>query len=363
MKHELPDGQLSLSEKPVDACSIIGPLSGTRILLVEDNEFNQLVVTKFLEKAGMRVSLAKHGIEALQRLQQAPFDAVLMDLQMPEMDGFEVTRQIRELSGCQDLPIIAMTAADQPGDRKNCLETGMNDYIAKPIKAPALFDILLRWIKPLAPQSGSVSACTLKPESWSALAESFPGFDVGNIMFMLQGDQQQWLYMVTGFAGKFSDEASAIAAELGSGALVAAEKRLHRLKGAAGTLGAKALHQASAKLDLELLNGSFTEATLVNFVETFDNTMKTIATMPSAQSVFPAPVASGKNRADLFTELNELLDKNKIISDALLAQLKLHLTKELQGYYDLLASHILDTDYPKARCVLHALMEISDEQH
>jgi K+-sensing histidine kinase KdpD len=122
-----------------------GKLSG-HVLLVEDNQINQMVAQKMLEKIGIRSTLAADGQEALDMLDQNEFDAVLMDCQMPVMDGFEATRQIRQQGELLGLPIIAMTANVMEGDREKCIEAGMNDYIGKPVVEAELKKILARWI-------------------------------------------------------------------------------------------------------------------------------------------------------------------------------------------------------------------------
>jgi len=122
-----------------------GQLSG-HVLLVEDNPINQMVAQKMLEKIGVESTLAADGQEALNMLEQGEFDVVLMDCQMPVMDGFEATRRIREQSLLSELPVIAMTANVMEGDREKCLEAGMNDYIGKPVIQADLKKTLARWL-------------------------------------------------------------------------------------------------------------------------------------------------------------------------------------------------------------------------
>ena len=128
------------------AVELAAGLEGGRILLVEDNEVNQLVARKIMEKAGLKVSIAENGLRALNMLENESFDLVLMDIQMPEMDGLEATRQIRAQAKFAELPILAMTAHALRGDKELSLEAGMNGHITKPINLPELFGALSTWI-------------------------------------------------------------------------------------------------------------------------------------------------------------------------------------------------------------------------
>jgi CheY-like chemotaxis protein len=121
-------------------------LKDSQILIVEDNRINQYVVKGFLTLAGVKVSLANNGEEALEQIKMHNFNAILMDVHMPVMDGLEATRQIRENQLFKDLPIIALTAGVTPEERKTCLSSGMNDLVSKPVNSNELIAVLCRWI-------------------------------------------------------------------------------------------------------------------------------------------------------------------------------------------------------------------------
>lgn len=148
LKFQCVDQESLVKEKVVPVSM---PLSSSvKILLVEDNPINQMVAQKMLEKVGVKSTLANNGVEALKILAEQVFDLVLMDCQMPEMDGFDATREIRQLNikalNQQPVPIIAMTANVMSGDRDRCLDVGMNDYIAKPVQFDELEALLRKWL-------------------------------------------------------------------------------------------------------------------------------------------------------------------------------------------------------------------------
>ncbi|MFM7786232.1 MAG: response regulator, partial [Gammaproteobacteria bacterium] len=139
---------------PVPAKDDLSLIRGARVLLVEDNEVNQLVTEEMLQQKGFEVDIAGNGLEALERMRTLSdpphYDLVFLDLQMPRMDGYDCAREIRKLPGCERLPLVALTAEAMQGTRERCLEAGMNDYIAKPLRPAEIFACMLRWIKPPA---------------------------------------------------------------------------------------------------------------------------------------------------------------------------------------------------------------------
>ena len=128
-------------------------LRGARLLLVDDNPINREVAESLLQSAGVTVAVACNGQEALEMLERERYDGVLMDCQMPVLDGYEATRRLRRQPQWQDLPVIAMTANAMVGDREKALAAGMNDHIAKPIRVDEMYGTLARWVRPAAPRA------------------------------------------------------------------------------------------------------------------------------------------------------------------------------------------------------------------
>jgi CheY-like chemotaxis protein len=139
-----------------EASEQVAHLKGSLILLVEDNEVNQLVATSILKKAGFVVKVANNGKEAVEMIQREPFELVLMDIQMPEMDGLEATKIIRGIDGYDKIPIVAMTAHAMSGDRELSLKSGMNDHVNKPIDVQELFKAIAKWLPPHQAQPAEV---------------------------------------------------------------------------------------------------------------------------------------------------------------------------------------------------------------
>jgi CheY-like chemotaxis protein len=122
-------------------------LRGTRVLLAEDNRVNQQLILEYLRRVEAKVTVVDNGREAVEQVAEQPFDVILMDLQMPVLDGLDATRQIRKMVDKHDVPIIALTASAMPGDRERCLGVGMNGYVTKPVSKLDLYNNLLQWVK------------------------------------------------------------------------------------------------------------------------------------------------------------------------------------------------------------------------
>ncbi len=242
-------------------------VAGLRVLLVEDNESNQQVAAELLTAAGVEIEIAANGRIALERLDEIAVDAVLMDLQMPEMDGFEATRRLRAETRFKDLPIIAMTAHAMAAERNRCLAVGMNDHVTKPIDPDRLFRALARWAGPgtqdrKAPRdtprqedqdAAADHASTKAPTGETpSLPEKIAGIDMSGARALLRDNDILLRHLLSEFHGKYMDTAQDIADSLADGDVEAAQRNAHTIKGVSGNIRAVAVFEAAKTLEDEL---------------------------------------------------------------------------------------------------------------
>jgi len=225
--------------------------------LVEDNEINQQVAKEILEGAGLNVALANDGQEAVNAVKENEYDAVLMDIQMPVMDGYTATRKIRKDERFKELPIIAMTAHAMAGDEDKSLEAGMNGHVAKPIDPDQLFSTLQKWVKPseerVQVQQPEVPLESLESDKAEPdeeqLPESLPGFDLPAGLERLRGNKRLYRKLLLDFGAKYTKVANEIRNALDAKDLEQAHSLIHNLKGLAGNLAAIDLQAASVNLE------------------------------------------------------------------------------------------------------------------
>ena len=231
-----------------NSISEINKLRGAKILLVEDNELNQELAKALLEDNGLVVEIANNGVEALSQLDSSEFDGVLMDCQMPIMDGYEATRKIREQSIYKDLPILAMTANAMVGDREKVIAAGMNDHIAKPINVKEMFKTMAHWI------SVSVQVKTPVNERGNVIEgnihiPNIEGIDINAGLEITQGNRKLYKKLLLKFEESQKDFVQQFDDALKSDDSSAPERYAHTLKGVAGNIGAKNVQVAAAELE------------------------------------------------------------------------------------------------------------------
>ncbi len=227
-------------------------IAGARVLLVEDNALNREVATELLVEAGLLVDMAEDGEQALARLREGSYEAVLMDMQMPVMDGLVATRAIRAMPGLASLPVIAMTANAMESDRQRCLAAGMNEHIAKPIDPRQLWATLLVWIKPRSASVARPRQLRVADVSVPPALLAVPGLDVRIGLDRLLGKTASYLGLLRRFAASQSAAERAIGEAISSGNSAEARRLAHTLKGLAATIGAQPLREAAARLELAL---------------------------------------------------------------------------------------------------------------
>jgi two-component system, sensor histidine kinase and response regulator len=223
--------------------------ASARILLAEDNPINEEVARSMLENAGFQVTVAGDGEVALGLARQQSYDLVLMDMQMPRMDGLEATRLIRALPGWSDIPILAMTANAFTEDRDACLAAGMNDHVAKPVQPGQLLGTLARWLPQVAASVPPTPPAELDDQAFVGHLAGIAGLDGESGLHMVRGRVASYRRLLGKFLDGHGSAVDSIRQAIADGRREEARRLAHSLKGAAGTLGATAVHEKAANLE------------------------------------------------------------------------------------------------------------------
>lgn len=331
-------------------------LLGARILVAEDNHINQQVVREFLQLSGILVTLADNGEEAIKRLAQQAFDAVLMDVHMPVLDGMAATRQIRAQPEYAQLPIIALTAGVTEDERENYLACGMNDFIAKPIVPETLFATLTRWIKCPARSDHRPTTPALPPRAPSTDLENPPGFDFSTPLLMLGNDRALLFSLLKDFVAESAETATSISRLVEAGDFNSAYQLVHKLKGTAGYLGAQNLQALAQTLESALkVKGTDPEALALLTTE-----LRRIAAWLSEQwqtsEQDSDESATIETLESLAFELDSLLAGHDFIDHSLLQGFKTALPSRFWPQYETLHTQIKQLHYLQARETLKSLL-------
>ena len=254
----------------------LSKIRGSRILLVEDNELNQQLATELLRQRNFAVDVAPNGQEALNVLRRQSYDLVLMDVQMPVMDGYEATHFLRRLPQFKELPIIAMTANALHTDREQALEVGMNDHIPKPIELQLLLSKLLQWIPP---KKNETTVPTNQPleSPPKELPANVPGLAIATALNRLNQNTSLYLRLLDVFQRNQSNTAEKMQELLAEENLVEAARLAHTLKGIAGSLGAKGLETASRTAEAQLREGNVVPDSLAALEKELKQVLQAVA--------------------------------------------------------------------------------------
>lgn len=299
-----------VDEKEDEATVDIACMTGTRILLAEDNEINQEVACELLKSMGAEVEIACNGKEALRKVRANRYDLVLMDIQMPKMDGLEATRRIRRLAeeGASDyyasLPIIAITAHAMADDRQRSIEAGMNDHLTKPIEPDDVAKTLLKWLRHQTEQQAAPRAV---PQPTMEVPQSpcddpmihLEGIDVETGLMRIGGNRKLYYKLLRRFRDEYRSVADDIEADLGQKNLEPAIIRAHTIKGVAGNVGATDLQRAASALETILKMGEDSDrgVLLDEFRAVLDATMRSLEGMAD-EAPEPARTAAETGEVD-----------------------------------------------------------------
>ena len=293
---------------------LTAPIKEVQALVVEDNEINQAVAADLLENINIKVTVARDGRRGITALKKGHFDLVLMDIEMPVMDGYAATREIRDDPRFADIPIIAMTAHAMSGTHEMAIQAGMNDLITKPIDPRHLYSVLSKWLNTTHVTRVPI-ASTMVQEARTTSSPDPPGFDVGSSLKRLRGDRTLYRDLLTWFSERHCDAAEEIQSALQEDRVEQARRLAHTLQGVAGNIGARDLQIAAG--DLERALGREDQRAWREHLNLVRNSLE------------QALSSSARLRSDLEdalshdTEMQDVFDSARLIS--LLAELKISL--------------------------------------
>ncbi len=344
----------------------LDPIRGSRVLLVEDNTINQQVVVELLERSGIAVEVAGNGQEALDRLASAdtPFDCVLMDVQMPVMDGYTATARIRSNPVWSKLPVLAMTANAMEDDRAKALAVGMNEHLAKPVAPPMLLRALLRWIPP-GQRSVASRAVSATLQDGVALPAAIPGLDLKRALTNFSGSRQLLRKLMLEFHRNHARDAEIIRGAMEDGRLDEAQRKAHSLKGVAGLLGAVDIQRHATSLDACLKVAELREAAghLVELDSALRQTMRALADLAAQTQRIQMRRSAGRlqteERERLYARLRSMLQSFEAdamdVAEELAAEA---LGSSAEDLSDLLRLQCAEYDFDAALATLERLRAV-----
>lgn len=336
-------------------------LAGTRILVVEDNPTNQQVIKELLNLSRITVEIANNGAEVMGLLDNDAFDAVLMDMHMPEMDGFEATKLIRNQARFINLPIIALTAGVTQEEQQKCMALGMNGFIAKPINPQKLMSLLVQLIKPDEAVGVETGAIMPAIDIATPDTDEQPILDLNNLLLMINDNRELATRLLFSFMENTKGLPDEVEALVYAGDFAAVKELLHKIKGSSGNIGAMRLHSAAEALETEF-KAALPAVSMHYFRKVFDQTVSAISALHHPEQ--PAQQFSGNAEASrrIVAELDLLLKKNDFIPESVLASLKPHLSGNQLDWFNRLRKLINKFEYAEARKILHQFEELSSAQ-
>lgn len=358
---------IALSQRAASGSAVQADLHhvrGASVLLVEDNELNRQVAQELLQGAGLVVTTAVNGLEAVDQIKSASFDLVLMDVQMPVMDGYEATRIIRRHTEMKQPPIVAMTAYALSKDREECLKAGMDDYVSKPINPGELYAALIKWI---APREQTMPPVPHEEQVYPevVLPDELPGIAVGEaVARIMMGDHGRYKRIARLFIENHAGDASALRKAMENGNGNEALRLAHTIKSVAGLLGAKTLSEIARTLE-KMLRADKKEVTKDNMDEFESSLSDAVTVLRDALGDDSMPVASDtinnldkESANEIVKEMLVTLDTDlPRVMDALSPLGMLLRGTSLTENYEQLRKTLLIYDTDSARIALQSMNE------
>ena len=332
------------------------PFTGQRVLLVEDNEVNRELAEEMLTNIGLTVDCAENGEQAVSKVRQVAYDLVLMDCQMPVMDGYAATGLIRSDPALLGLPIVAMTANALASDRQRCLDAGMNDHIPKPIDVAALHATLARWLgaPASAPSPRPLEAAATEPGGTA-------GLDIAEALARFGGNRAMYGRLLGRFCTNQADAAEQLWADHRHQDRAAMILRAHTLRGLAGNIGAADLARLASDLEALLKQEPATdETTIASRLAELQACLPDViaqAERLADEMTAPPPAAPGAMSNEALSDLHRLLDNADALAVRRFEEMSGQLTQVFGPHpVDQLARHIGQYDFDEAKELLEQMI-------